>query len=64
MSYRIRLTITAIILLFLPTQISFAQDYTVEHFGIDHGLPRQSVNTILKDRLGYLWVGTDYGLFR
>ncbi len=62
MSYKIRLT-TVIILLLLPTQISFAQqDYTVEHFGIDQGLPDPTVTCILKDRLGYLWVGTYNGL--
>ena len=64
MSYKIRLT-TVIILLLLPTQISFAQqDYTVEHFGIDQGLPDPAVTCILKDRLGYLWVGTYNGLCR
>ena len=65
MSYKISLAITVIILLLLPTQISFAQqDYTVEHFDFDNGLPRSRVTYILEDRLGYLWVGTDYCLYK
>ena len=65
MSYRVRLTVTVIIFLLLPTQISFAQqDYTFEHFDIDNGLPRSKVTYILKDKIGYLWIGTDYCLYK
>jgi signal transduction histidine kinase/ligand-binding sensor domain-containing protein/DNA-binding response OmpR family regulator len=64
MNYRSRLTIVFIILLFiLPKEVCKAQqDYTVEHFDIDNGLPSSLINCILKDRFGYLWIGTDDGL--
>ncbi len=54
-----------LLLLFLPAQISFAQqDYTVEHFDFDNGLPRSRITYLLKDRLGFLWIGTDYCLYK
>ncbi len=62
---RLKIVIIIVILLFLPKETCQAQqDYTVEHFDIDNGLPRQTIICILKDRLGYLWIGTDYCLYR
>ncbi|MGA9291851.1 MAG: two-component regulator propeller domain-containing protein [Ignavibacteriaceae bacterium] len=49
----------------MPVQISFAQqDYTVAHFDFDNGLPRSRITYLLKDRLGFLWIGTDYCLYK
>lgn len=39
-------------------------DYVVHSWGIDAGLPQYSVNTIIQDRQGYLWAGTQEGLVR
>ena len=65
MPYKIRLATIVVILLLLPKQICFAQqDYTVEHFDFDNGLPRQMVTYVLKDKLGFLWIGTDYCLYK
>ncbi len=65
MIYKIRLATIVVILLLLPTQIPFAQqDFAVEHFDINNGLPRETVICVLKDRFGYLWVGTDYCLYK
>ena len=66
MNQTIRLTIVIIvILLFLPKETCLAQrDFTFEHFDIDNGLPDPTVSCILKDKLGYLWIGTGCGLCR
>src|SRR5580658_6723665 len=44
-------------------QASFAQSYSFKHYGHDEGL-NTTVNRLLQDRLGFLWVGTGNGLFR
>ncbi len=64
MNYTFRLAMVLIvILLFLPKEDCYAQQgYTVEHFDIDNGLPSSKIICILKDRFGYLWIGTDDGL--
>ena len=60
MNVTIRLTIVFIIfLLFSPKEACQAQqNYTVEHFDIENGQPRDLISCILKDRIGYLWIGT------
>jgi hypothetical protein len=34
----------------------------VEHYSVDQGLPNNTVNCTLKDRDGFIWFGTWYGL--
>lgn len=41
-----------------------AQRNTFRQYGVADGLTNLSVNCLLQDRAGYLWVGTDNGLFR
>ena len=41
-----------------------AQQYTFRQYGPSDGLTNLGVNCILQDHTGYLWVGTDNGLFR
>ena len=36
----------------------------VEHYSVDDGLPNNVVNCSLKDKDGFLWFGTWYGLCR
>src|ERR1700759_2943646 len=38
--------------------------YTIQHFSDENGLPQNSVNDLLFDRNGYLWLGTQVGLVR
>src|ERR1022692_1134042 len=40
-----------------------AQSYSFKHYGHDEGLTT-TVNRLLQDRQGFLWVGTANGLFR
>ena len=35
-----------------------------QHLGIEEGLPQESVITILQDRTGFMWLGTQAGLVR
>jgi ligand-binding sensor domain-containing protein len=44
-------------------QMSSGQSYSFKHYGHDEGL-NTTVNRLLQDRLGFLWVGTGNGLFR
>jgi signal transduction histidine kinase/ligand-binding sensor domain-containing protein/ActR/RegA family two-component response regulator len=41
-----------------------AQRYTFKEYGQDQGLTNLDVCCLMQDRTGYLWVGTDNGLFR
>ena len=47
----------------LTSQIS-SQDYNFRNFNSQDGLTQSYVHTIIQDVNGYLWVGTDNGLFR
>ena len=51
--------------LFLTNTLS-AQDYIVnlQQYGIEDGLSHREVNAIVKDKQGFLWLGTPYGLNR
>jgi len=42
----------------------YAQRYSFKRYDQESGLPSQSVRCLLQDRAGFLWVGTDNGLFR
>ena len=41
-----------------------AQRQTFRQYGSQEGLTNLSLNCLIQDRTGYLWVGTDNGLFR
>ncbi len=41
-----------------------ARDLRFERISIDQGLSQNTVHTIIQDRLGFLWIGTDDGLNR
>ena len=47
----------------LTGQLS-GQDYNFRNFNSEDGLTQSYVHTIIQDVHGYLWVGTDNGLFR
>jgi signal transduction histidine kinase/ligand-binding sensor domain-containing protein/ActR/RegA family two-component response regulator len=48
---------------FLCSQIS-AQQYGFRHYGREDGLTNLAITAMLQDQRGYLWVGTENGLFR
>jgi len=45
-------------------QFQIPNDFVVTQFGMDEGLPQSSVNDIVQDNDGYLWVATFGGLAR
>ena len=51
-----------ILLLLIPSAL--AQRYTFKHYGQDEGLSNLATECLFQDRAGYLWVGTQNGLFR
>jgi len=54
----------ALILLVLAVLSANAQQYTFARYGQEQGLNNLNVNAIVQDRAGFLWAGTESGLFR
>ena len=50
--------------LLLASWIVSAQSYLFKHLEVSDGLSNNSVNTIYKDRDGFMWFGTTTGLNR
>lgn len=61
---RIRCVAVCVLLACVATMHLAAQRYTFRQYGSREGLTNLSVNALLQDRAGYIWVGTDNGLFR
>jgi diguanylate cyclase (GGDEF)-like protein len=45
----------------VPTR---AQQYSFRYYGVDDGLTNLAVKVLLQDRMGFLWAGTENGVFR
>ncbi|MBN2103534.1 hypothetical protein JW835_05780 [bacterium] len=45
-------------------KITANSSYRFEHITVDHGLSESMVNAVIQDHMGFLWIGTDYGLNR
>lgn len=43
---------------------AFAQERTYRQYGPSDGLANMGINCLFEDHIGYLWVGTDNGLYR
>jgi signal transduction histidine kinase/ligand-binding sensor domain-containing protein len=50
-------------LLLLPAVLC-GQRYSFKRYDQSSGLPNQNVRALLQDRTGFLWIGTDNGLYR
>ncbi len=46
------------------TCYSYSQQIEFEHYSNEQGLSNESVNSIIQDKYGFLWIGTDAGLDR
>ncbi len=55
---------TALLALFLLVPGGVSQRYTFETYGREHGLDNLSAECLLQDAAGFLWTGTQNGLFR
>ncbi len=49
---------------FIISYNAIAQESNFIHFGLDQGLSQESVQTIIKDKDGFVWIGTQDGLNR
>ena len=58
-----RAIVTLVCLLLLPANLH-GQRYSFKRYDQSSGLPNVSVQTLLQDRTGFLWIGTDNGLYR
>ncbi|HLP48470.1 MAG TPA: two-component regulator propeller domain-containing protein, partial [Candidatus Kapabacteria bacterium] len=38
--------------------------YTLDVMGIEKGLPQSTVYTVIRSKVGYIWLGTEEGLVR
>ncbi len=59
------------VILFLSSLYTFPLDpakqisqYTLDTWGLEQGLPQNSIHAMLQDKTGYLWLGTQEGLVR
>jgi ligand-binding sensor domain-containing protein/signal transduction histidine kinase len=48
----------------LQPDAPYSQNIRFEHFSLEEGLSQSVVTSVLQDRTGYLWVGTEDGLNR
>ncbi len=67
-SKSIRFSIVAMLLVLaakpLLSQTEYLKGYHVEHFTDENGLPQNSINDLLFDNNGFLWLGSQVGLVR
>ena len=57
-----RNTILLLLLIFLPWPTEAQQELNFVNFSSNNGLSSNNVNSILKDRFGYMWFATEDGL--
>src|SRR5271154_5372013 len=60
----LRLIVLCLFIALLVPAAATAQQYTFRQYGPSDGLTNLGLNCLLQDHTGYLWVGTDNGLFR
>ncbi|MCW8849048.1 MAG: hypothetical protein OQJ81_03640, partial [Melioribacteraceae bacterium] len=63
----IQITRTYFVILFIllvPNQIQFGQTINFNQITVENGLSNNDVNTLLQDKYGFIWFGTDDGLNR
>lgn len=44
--------------------ICSGQNYTTKWYGMDNGLPQNSIKDIIKDKYGFIWLSTEGGVLR
>jgi len=51
-------------LLLFSIQFQYAQNLKFKHYGLSEGLPQETITSLVKDSLGYLWIGSENGISR
>jgi len=57
------LLLTAVLLMLIPLS-ALAQQYSLTTYDRKSGLESQAINVLLQDRRGFVWAGTEMGLYR
>lgn len=52
------------LLLYVSINICNAENFNFRHYKAENGLNSNSVNSILQDKFGFIWIGTERGLNR
>ncbi|MGO9866041.1 MAG: two-component regulator propeller domain-containing protein, partial [Terriglobales bacterium] len=63
-SFQARVFVLLAALLGLTSGILSAQEYNFRNFGVNEGLNNLAVRQIYQDRVGFIWVSTENGVFR
>lgn len=63
-SVQYKLSLSVLLLGLVCCQTSFGQKYRFKNYGQEEGLTNLVVQCMIQDRSGFLWVGTQNGLFR
>ena len=61
---RVPIIAAAVLLAWLGLTPLFAQRYTYRQYDSVYGLTDMAVHCLLQDHAGFIWAGTDNGLFR
>lgn len=61
---RVFVLVRVFALLLLTSAILCAQEYNFRNFGVTEGLSNLAVRQIYQDRVGFIWVSTENGIFR
>ena len=59
-----KLLLFIVSLTIILTSNASVSNMIVEHYTVKHGLPNNAVSCTLKDKDGFVWLGTWYGLCR
>jgi ligand-binding sensor domain-containing protein len=62
--YRPLKRIALFALLLLTSGVLHAQEYNFRNFGVTEGLNNLAIRQIYQDRVGFIWVSTENGIFR
>jgi signal transduction histidine kinase/ligand-binding sensor domain-containing protein/ActR/RegA family two-component response regulator len=57
-------SLASLVVALLSATTAFAQRYNFKFYGEDEGLQNLAVQVLLQDRAGFLWAGTQNGLYR
>lgn len=60
----IRIIFNFIFLILLSIQYVYTQNFTFKHFGLEEGLPQETIYCIEKDEKDFFWFGTADGVVR
>jgi hypothetical protein len=55
---------TLVLLVVTSGIVAYAQEYNFRSFGVSEGLTNLAVRKICQDRVGFIWVSTENGIFR